>query len=173
MDPLSDVLSLLKLRSYVSGGFDVGGKWSIQFPQHEGIKCYAVVSGQCWLLGGGGSRRGALEDGGLLPAAARAAFPPGKRSDFDARRCPHAFSGQARMAASSSYNGGGDYFGVGGHFALTRPACRHPVGDAAADRAYPERIGQGGAAMVAGADDAGVARAAAGRLSGRAAPRRT
>ena len=26
MDPLSDVLSLLKLRSYVSGGFDVGGE---------------------------------------------------------------------------------------------------------------------------------------------------
>ena len=21
----------------------------IQFPQHEGIKCYAVVSGECWL----------------------------------------------------------------------------------------------------------------------------
>ena len=33
MDPLSDVLSLLKPRSYMSGGFDVGGDWSIQFPQ--------------------------------------------------------------------------------------------------------------------------------------------
>ena len=31
MDPLSDVLSLLKLRSYLSGGFDVGGELSIQF----------------------------------------------------------------------------------------------------------------------------------------------
>ena len=50
MDPLSDVLSLLKPRSYMSGGFDLGGDWSIQFGQHEGIKCYAVVSGQCWLL---------------------------------------------------------------------------------------------------------------------------
>jgi AraC-like DNA-binding protein len=49
MDPLSDVLSLLKLRNYLSGGFDVGGELSIQFPQYEGIKCYAVVSGQCWL----------------------------------------------------------------------------------------------------------------------------
>ena len=49
MDPLSDVLSLLKPRSYMSGGFDAGGEWSIQFPPHEGIKCYAVVSGQCWL----------------------------------------------------------------------------------------------------------------------------
>src|SRR6266404_6487947 len=50
MDPLSDVLSLLKPRSYVSAGFDAGGNWSIQFPdQQEFIKCYAVVSGQCWL----------------------------------------------------------------------------------------------------------------------------
>src|ERR1700677_5173599 len=49
MDPLSDVLALLKPRSYMCGGFDLGGEWSIQFPKHEGIKCYAVVSGQCWL----------------------------------------------------------------------------------------------------------------------------
>src|SRR5580693_4959272 len=49
MDPLSDVLSLLKPRSYSSGGFDVGGELSVQFPRHEGIKCYAVVSGECWL----------------------------------------------------------------------------------------------------------------------------
>src|SRR5271155_2678706 len=49
MDPLSDVLSLLKPRSYSSGGLDVGGELSIQFPRHEGIKCYALVSGQCWL----------------------------------------------------------------------------------------------------------------------------
>jgi hypothetical protein len=47
MDPLSDVLSLLKLRSYMCGGFDVGGKMSMQFPEHEGIKCYALVSGHC------------------------------------------------------------------------------------------------------------------------------
>src|ERR1700683_3967757 len=49
MDPLSDVLSLLKPRSYSSGGFDVGGELAIQFPRHEGIKCYALVSGHGWL----------------------------------------------------------------------------------------------------------------------------
>jgi hypothetical protein len=49
MDPLSDVLSLLNPRTYMCGGFDLGGEWSIQFGQHEGIKCYALVSGQCWL----------------------------------------------------------------------------------------------------------------------------
>lgn len=48
MDPLSDVLSLLKLCSYNCGGFDVG-TCSIRFGRHEGIKCYAVVSGEAWL----------------------------------------------------------------------------------------------------------------------------
>ncbi len=49
MDPLSDVLSLLKLRSYMCGGLDVGGNWSVEFPRHDFIKCYAIVSGGCWL----------------------------------------------------------------------------------------------------------------------------
>jgi AraC-like DNA-binding protein len=49
MDPLSEVLSLLKPRSYSSGGFEMGRELSLQFPRHEGIKCYALVSGQCWL----------------------------------------------------------------------------------------------------------------------------
>jgi hypothetical protein len=49
MDPLSDVPSLLKPRSYMCGGFDAGGKWSLRFPQHDGIRFYAVVSGECRL----------------------------------------------------------------------------------------------------------------------------
>ena len=50
MDPLSGVLSLLKPQNTMFGGFDVGGDWSLQFPEHDGIKCSAVVSGQCWLI---------------------------------------------------------------------------------------------------------------------------
>ena len=49
MDPLSDVLSLLKPRSYSAGGFAVDGDMAIQWPKHPGIKCYAMLSGQCWL----------------------------------------------------------------------------------------------------------------------------
>ncbi len=49
MDPLSSVLSLLKPRSHVSGRFDIGSRQSILFPEYEGIKCYAVISGTCWL----------------------------------------------------------------------------------------------------------------------------
>ena len=29
--------------------FDVDGDMAIRFPKHQGIKCYAVLSGQCWL----------------------------------------------------------------------------------------------------------------------------
>ncbi len=50
MDPLSDVLSLLKPRSYLTAGLDVGGQWAIRFTGRMGtIKCYAVMEGACWL----------------------------------------------------------------------------------------------------------------------------
>jgi AraC-like DNA-binding protein len=50
MDPLSEVISLLKPQSYSSGGFAVSGDLAIQFPKHQGIKCYALLAGQCWLV---------------------------------------------------------------------------------------------------------------------------
>jgi hypothetical protein len=37
MDPLSGVLSLLKPHNTMCGAFDVGGEWSFQFPQHDGM----------------------------------------------------------------------------------------------------------------------------------------
>ena len=49
MDPLSDVISFLELKNYRVGGFEAGGDWSIRFGAHEGIKCYAVTAGACWL----------------------------------------------------------------------------------------------------------------------------
>lgn len=55
MDPLSEVLSLLKLKTFVSGGFAVPETSGIQFQRHEGLKCYAVVSGSCWLAMEGGT----------------------------------------------------------------------------------------------------------------------
>jgi AraC-like DNA-binding protein len=48
-DPLSEVLSLLKPRSYMSAGIDVGGDWSFQFEPGTCFLCFALVSGHCWL----------------------------------------------------------------------------------------------------------------------------
>jgi AraC-like DNA-binding protein len=50
MDPLSEVLALLKPQSLSSGGFRVPGDMAIYFPKHQGIKCYAMLAGQCWLV---------------------------------------------------------------------------------------------------------------------------
>jgi AraC-like DNA-binding protein len=48
-DPLSDVLALLNPRGYMSGGIDAGGDWSIGFERDAYFRCFAIVSGQCWL----------------------------------------------------------------------------------------------------------------------------
>jgi AraC-like DNA-binding protein len=119
MDPLSDVLSLLKPRSHISSGFDAGGDWLIQFSDlHERIKCYAVVSGGCWLSvddvadpvrlqagdcfvlpSGRPFRLGS--DMGLTPVDAGTIFPP------------------ARAGGVVTVNGGGDFFLVGSRFTVS------------------------------------------------------
>jgi AraC-like DNA-binding protein len=118
MDPLSDVLSLLKLRSYMCGGFDMGGDWSIRFGQHEGIKCYALVSGQCWLSVEGVPDAVRLMPGDcfLLPRGR----PFSLASDLTLTPADaHTLFQLPLNGAIRSINGGGDCFGVGGHFALT------------------------------------------------------
>jgi len=49
MDPLSDILSLLKPNSYGFRGLDAGGDWALAFAADDGIKCYAITTGECWL----------------------------------------------------------------------------------------------------------------------------
>jgi AraC-like DNA-binding protein len=118
MDPLSDVLSLLKLRSYVCGGFDLGREVSMRFPRHEGIKCYALVSGACWLAVEGAPDAVQLNEGDCF------LLPRGRpfRLASDLALTPvdaHKILADARNSGRSSYNGGGNCFMVGGHFALT------------------------------------------------------
>lgn len=118
MDPLSDVLSLLKPRSYISGGFEVDGDVAIQFPKHQGIKCYSMASGQCWLSMEGVPDAVLLTAGDcfLLPRglpfrlATDLSLPP---VDFNTLRA-------ARMSGGAvSRNESGEHYLVGGHFILT------------------------------------------------------
>ena len=118
MDPLSEVLSLLKPRSYVSAGFDAGGQWSIQFPdQRKHIKCYAVISGECWLSVEGVPDAVRLKKGDcfVLPsgrpfrlASDMASTPVDAGTIFPA----------ARDGGVVTFNGGGDFFLVGSRFAV-------------------------------------------------------
>lgn len=50
MDPLSDLLSSLKPKSYITAGFDAAGDWALALDDLKGrIKCYAVMRGSCWV----------------------------------------------------------------------------------------------------------------------------
>ena len=121
MDPLSDVLSLLKPRSVMSGGVDQGGAWAIGFGTHDGIKFQAVLSGACWLAVEGVPEpvRIVAGDCFLLPRgrpfrlASDLALPP-----VDA----WALLGAPLNVAIRVFNGGGDCLSVGGHIAF---AGRH------------------------------------------------
>ena len=116
MDPLSDVLSLLRLRSYWAAGFDAGGSWSLQFPRHEGILCFALVSGHCWLSVDGVPDAIRVETGDCL------LLPSGRAFRFASNLALEPIDADATFLTPgviSSWNGGGDCFGFGGHLALT------------------------------------------------------
>jgi len=117
MDALSDVLSLMRPRAFVVGGFDLGGDWSIRFDAHDGIKVWSVVSGRCVLRVDGAAP--ALLDAGdcvLLPRGCAYTLMRDQPS------APMAL-GDLPMTAWSTgvatVNGGGETLILGGHFDFT------------------------------------------------------
>jgi hypothetical protein len=120
MDPLSEVLSLLKPQSYISGGFPILGDIAIRFGRHPGIKCYAMVSGECWLSVEGVAKSVHLSAGDyyILPRGlpfiltTDLSLPP---VDFSIVRESHKFSNATPFDHPDSR------YLVGGHFILTGP----------------------------------------------------
>ncbi|MGV7207137.1 AraC family transcriptional regulator [Oxalobacteraceae bacterium A2-2] len=115
MDALSDVLSLLKTHSYRAGGFDAAGAWAIQFPRHEGIKCYAVMRGACWLAVEGVAQPLRLTEGDcfLLPGGR----PFRLASDLELAPVDAlAVLADGRNGVLRKVNGGGEMLLAGGHF---------------------------------------------------------
>lgn len=118
MDPLSEILSLLKPRSYVSAGFDAGGDWCLDFAAPAGIKFNAVMAGACWLQVAGEAQPVRLEAGDcfLLPRgrpfrlASDLALPP-----IDAGPV---FAGP-RVDGIIRFQGGGAFFLAGSRFLLS------------------------------------------------------
>ena len=121
MDPLSDVLSLLKPHNYMVRGFDVAGPWAIRVGAHDGIKCYAMVSGEGWLSVEGVPDPVRLQAGDCLLLPRGRPFILGSDPAVEPVGV-EAIIGQARDGFVSVFNGGGDCFCIGGWFAL---AGRH------------------------------------------------
>jgi AraC-like DNA-binding protein len=48
-DPITDVLSLLRVRSAITARLEAGEEWAVAFEPVPDIKFSAVLSGECWL----------------------------------------------------------------------------------------------------------------------------
>jgi AraC-like DNA-binding protein len=122
MDLLSEVLSLLKPRSYITGGFDAGDPWALCLDDLAGrIKCYAVMQGACWLAMDGIEAPVRLQEGDclVLPSGRSViiASDPGLSPKLASEVLDPTRNGQV-----VTYNGGGDVFLVGSRFDI---AGRH------------------------------------------------
>jgi AraC-like DNA-binding protein len=119
MDPLSDVLSLLKPRSYSCGGTDVAGDFSVQYPRHEGIKCYAIVSGQRWLSVEGVRDPVHLSAGDCFLLPRGRSFRLASDLTLPAVDALTMHATQQKNGGMLTINGGGDCVTVGAHFILS------------------------------------------------------
>lgn len=119
MDPLSDVLSLLKPHAHISSGFDAGGDWAVEFgDQHKLIKCYAVVSGGCWLSMDGVTEPIRLAAGDCFVLPTGRPFRLGSDPAIDAMPAGEVFP-RARRGGIVTLNGGGSLFLVGSRFGVS------------------------------------------------------
>ncbi|GIJ43663.1 AraC family transcriptional regulator [Virgisporangium aliadipatigenens] len=120
IDPLSEVLSLLKPYGYLTGGFDAGGPWALTLDDLAGrIKCYAVMRGSCWLT---------LEDAAPVELSAGECFvlasgrvvTIGSAPGVPPKRASEVLDPD-RAGETVTYNGGGDVFLVGCRFEVNSP----------------------------------------------------
>ena len=115
------------MRSYLVGGFEAGGNWSIGFDAYEAVKCYAVTAGACWIAVEGAGEPVFLQQGDcfMLPRgrpfqiASDLSLPP-----EDWRRY---FLG-AEEGALVKLNDGSGVTVLGGHFALAGPQAEILLG---------------------------------------------
>lgn len=127
MDPLSDIISFLRLRSYLVGGFEAGGNWSVGFDAHDAVKCYTVANGSCWIAVQGLDEPVFLQTGDcfILPRgqpfhiASDLSLPP---DDWQRH-----FLG-AEEGTLVKLNDGTDVTVLGGHFALAGPQAEILLG---------------------------------------------
>ena len=119
MDPLSDILSLVRISSCWSGGFEWGGEWCLGFGRHQEIRVYAVVSGECWLTMEGMPEpiRGRPGDCLLLPSGRP--FRVGNNLALRPVDASTLAAGGNRGRVTI-HNGGGDFLGIGCNFKLAK-----------------------------------------------------
>jgi AraC-like DNA-binding protein len=119
MDPLSDLLSLLKPRSFITAGFDAGGSWALALDDLAGrIKCYAVIRGTCWLRAEGTETAVQIAAGDcfVLPSGRNVVIS--SAPDIAPRPARDVLDPLSK-GNTVSVNGGGDCYLVGSRFEIS------------------------------------------------------
>jgi AraC-like DNA-binding protein len=117
MDPLSNVLSLVRPHNYGSGALAGGGRWAFDFAAHGGIKCYVVVKGECLAVIDGVKKPVHLATGDCLMLPHGRAF----RLCSDLRAPPvdaRVLLTLDHASGVRTFAPGDEFFLIGGHFAL-------------------------------------------------------
>lgn len=115
MDPLSDVLSLLKPRSQFYAGFDAAGEWSFDFPAHEGIKFTAMMRGSCWGMTDDQSEPVRFNEGDCFLLNSGRRFILSSDPSLPPDDSTHILEAAAHDGIAL-HNGGGDVFLISGRF---------------------------------------------------------
>ena len=102
MDPLSDVIRLLRPHTVLLGGMRAAGEWGVRVPPQPGPTFYFVTEGSCWFRMGEGEPL-KLEAGDYLlsakPVADAFASAPGVATVLsdDAFKASHTIDGEIRL----------------------------------------------------------------------------
>jgi AraC-like DNA-binding protein len=115
MDPLSDLLSTLKPNDYMFRAIDMAGAWSLQFPANDGLGCYALISGECWLVVDGDTAPIRMTSGDCILLARGRPFRFASDLDIPAVDAV-GFVSSAVAGGIATMNGGGEVTGLGGFF---------------------------------------------------------
>jgi AraC-like DNA-binding protein len=118
MDPLSEVLALLKPQSLSSGGFMVPGDMAVYFPKHKGVKCYAMLAGECWLAVEGVPEPVLLRAGDCFLLPRGFAFRLATDLSLEPVHYTHAWDRLSKSHSTSEIPEGARYI-AGGFFAFT------------------------------------------------------
>ncbi|MCV2217946.1 AraC family transcriptional regulator [Thauera sp. Sel9] len=118
MDPLSDVLSLLKPRSQFYAGLDAAGDWSFDFPPHEGIKFTAVMRGTCWGYTDDQESPLRFDEGDCFLLNSGRRFVLSSDPALPPQDSGHILDAACRDGIAV-HNGGGDVFLISGRFDFT------------------------------------------------------
>lgn len=119
MDPLPDIVSLLRLHYCLVTGLDAGGDWALRFERHEGFRCNAVLEGACRLSVEGVAEPSRLEAGDcvILPQGRPfriSTWRASSRRNADEVYSPVPHGGTA-------VHGGGDFCMTGSRFLVSGP----------------------------------------------------